>query len=168
MKTRNIVILSVLATIAFLYIGLPIVSGGAISVLDLYYYVGIENQRSQLIAEYGGSGIIDKHGTLCTTTTYQSWDNTCNFDLPRESLPPEIIETGKSIPAQLTTEEWREYRTQSYIELESYKISHKYDPEKYCNLFQEKINEIEQLGFEASQLVLDYKSAYKYWKCENP
>lgn len=87
MKSRNTVILSVLATIAFLYIGLPIISGGAISVLDLFYYAGIQDKKSKLIAEYGGSGIVDKYGTLCTTTTYRSWDNACDFTLFDERVP---------------------------------------------------------------------------------
>jgi len=87
MKTRNIVILSVLATVAFLYIGMPIISGGVYSISDLFYYAGIQDKTSKLIEQYGGQGISDKYGTLCTTTTYQMWDNTCNFNLAPNKIP---------------------------------------------------------------------------------
>jgi hypothetical protein len=134
-------------------------------IADMEYFARVNNESGKLIEQYGGQAIVDKHGTLCTTTTYQEWDSTCNFNMSQETQIPQNTEIIRNITSKLTDQEWKKYEKQSRMDLDSFKNLHKFDPEKYCNLFQEKIKEIDELGFEASQLVMDYKQAYESWKC---
>ncbi len=164
MRTKYKVIFYVVVIIIVIIVAIP-------SLAQMSYYAGVQDRTSKLIAQYGGQGIVDKFGTICTTTTHQMWDNTCNFDLSPtrqdwESQPNQNTETIIGIPAQLTSQEWKEYQTKAYIELDSFKNLHKFDPEKYCDLFQEKIKEIGGLEYEGSQLIMDYNNAYKYANCE--
>ena len=78
--------------VALIILGILVISPW---VSEILYYGKINDQNQSLREKYGGDSIVDKYGTLCTTTTYRGWDNTCDFSLGKKPLPA-------SEPAQST------------------------------------------------------------------